>query len=364
MAAAAGCRRGESAVALVTLELLCLALVSSCRRVELAIVALVSAGRDGGGVVVMICDGCELRAEAGVAPKTAARWPLRPVHAPPSLHLAGGKSAEEAHAALKGTLADAKHEILHSFGINYAKLPAIFRRGSTLVRVSAATPARWLLIEDAVGEGAAAAVGGKGAKAGKAGKVKSKAVASTADCAVSGAGAAAGAERGGLTAAAAAPCSDAVEGDSERMAAPQRQAVSESGHDRCTDAARACSSSPAGSSAAAAGPDDRGAVFGAARPLVAETASASTSGPPSLASGDSGPRPGVATAPVTHNSSHPSADRGAEASAHDAGDAGLPDTDAGTALGALAMPSPSILLCFPDYNRGSFLARLFAAHPQ
>jgi len=46
-----------------------------------------------------------------------------------------GESREAAQAALKGTLADAKNELLFSrFGINYATLPAIERRGSVLYR--------------------------------------------------------------------------------------------------------------------------------------------------------------------------------------------------------------------------------------
>ena len=51
----------------------------------------------------------------------------------------GGASPAQAHERLKGTLSDAKHELLHaSFGINFAALPAAFKRGTTLVRVGRA----------------------------------------------------------------------------------------------------------------------------------------------------------------------------------------------------------------------------------
>jgi tRNA(His) guanylyltransferase len=64
----------------------------------------------------------------------------------------GGKTPAEAHERLKGTLSDAKHELLHgSFGINYAALPAAFKRGTTLVRQGR--------------EGGKAAGGGGGAEA-------------------------------------------------------------------------------------------------------------------------------------------------------------------------------------------------------
>ena len=48
----------------------------------------------------------------------------------------GGCNTAEAHEQLKGTLSSAKHELLHSkFGVNYASLPAAFRRGTTLARL-------------------------------------------------------------------------------------------------------------------------------------------------------------------------------------------------------------------------------------
>lgn len=48
----------------------------------------------------------------------------------------GGCTTTLAHEKLKGTLSSAKHELLHgTFGVNYASLPAAFRRGTTLVRV-------------------------------------------------------------------------------------------------------------------------------------------------------------------------------------------------------------------------------------
>ncbi len=47
----------------------------------------------------------------------------------------GGATPAEAQAALKGTLADFKNELLFSrFGLNYNELPPRFRKGSTLVR--------------------------------------------------------------------------------------------------------------------------------------------------------------------------------------------------------------------------------------
>jgi len=53
-----------------------------------------------------------------------------------ALRQQGGKSAQEAQLALKGTLADAKNELLFSqFGINYAKLPERFRKGSVVLRL-------------------------------------------------------------------------------------------------------------------------------------------------------------------------------------------------------------------------------------
>ena len=45
-----------------------------------------------------------------------------------------GATPAEAQAALKGTFADAKNELLFSrFGINYSELPAMFRKGSVVV---------------------------------------------------------------------------------------------------------------------------------------------------------------------------------------------------------------------------------------
>ncbi|EJD39028.1 tRNAHis guanylyltransferase [Auricularia subglabra TFB-10046 SS5] len=47
----------------------------------------------------------------------------------------GGQSTTQAHETLKGTVASGKNEMLFSrFGINYAALPARFRKGSVLVR--------------------------------------------------------------------------------------------------------------------------------------------------------------------------------------------------------------------------------------
>ena len=48
----------------------------------------------------------------------------------------GGATPGEAHERLKGTLSDHKNELLHgTFGLNFAALPAAFKRGTTLVRV-------------------------------------------------------------------------------------------------------------------------------------------------------------------------------------------------------------------------------------
>lgn len=48
----------------------------------------------------------------------------------------GGATTTAAHARLKGTLAAEKHELLRGeFGVNYAALPAAYRRGTTLLRV-------------------------------------------------------------------------------------------------------------------------------------------------------------------------------------------------------------------------------------
>ena len=48
----------------------------------------------------------------------------------------GGKSAQEAEAALKGTLSADKNEILfQNHGINYNDLPLVFRKGTTLTRL-------------------------------------------------------------------------------------------------------------------------------------------------------------------------------------------------------------------------------------
>eukprot|EP00892_Ulva_mutabilis_P001933 jgi/Ulvmu1/11740/UM008_0153.1 len=52
-----------------------------------------------------------------------------------ALRQQGGKSPGEAQALLKGTLTEHKNELLFTqFGINYAKLPEQFRKGSVVVR--------------------------------------------------------------------------------------------------------------------------------------------------------------------------------------------------------------------------------------
>mmetsp|Transcript_15978 Transcript_15978/g.34684 ORF Transcript_15978/g.34684 Transcript_15978/m.34684 type:complete len:259 (+) Transcript_15978:1126-1902(+) len=46
-----------------------------------------------------------------------------------------GKTPTEAQSILKGTLTEHKNELLHSqFGLNYASLPEMYRKGSVLVR--------------------------------------------------------------------------------------------------------------------------------------------------------------------------------------------------------------------------------------
>lgn len=51
----------------------------------------------------------------------------------------GGMKTEEAHERLKGTLSDQKNEILFSqFGINYAKIDPIWRKGTTFIRIPVA----------------------------------------------------------------------------------------------------------------------------------------------------------------------------------------------------------------------------------
>ena len=45
----------------------------------------------------------------------------------------GGQSEKQAHETLKGTVSSDKHEILHrQYSINYDRLPALFRKGTTL----------------------------------------------------------------------------------------------------------------------------------------------------------------------------------------------------------------------------------------
>jgi tRNA(His) guanylyltransferase len=52
-----------------------------------------------------------------------------------ALRQKAGMSPAEAQAALKGTLADFKNELLFTqFGINYNEIPARFRKGSVIIR--------------------------------------------------------------------------------------------------------------------------------------------------------------------------------------------------------------------------------------
>lgn len=60
-----------------------------------------------------------------------------------ALVLQGGQSEREAHETLKGSYSKDKHEILfRQFGINYDKLPALYRKGTTLVYAPIHTPGR------------------------------------------------------------------------------------------------------------------------------------------------------------------------------------------------------------------------------
>ena len=56
-----------------------------------------------------------------------------------------GATPDAAHAAMLGTSAASKHDILHEHGLNFAHLPAAVRRGTTLVRTRGPAHARWLL---------------------------------------------------------------------------------------------------------------------------------------------------------------------------------------------------------------------------
>ena len=51
-----------------------------------------------------------------------------------ALVLRGGLAPAAAYGRLQGTLSDEKHELLRGFGVNYARLPLLFRRGTTLLR--------------------------------------------------------------------------------------------------------------------------------------------------------------------------------------------------------------------------------------
>lgn len=60
-----------------------------------------------------------------------------------ALVLQGGQTEREAHESLKGSYSKDKHEILfRQFGINYDKLPALYRKGTTLVYAPIHTPGR------------------------------------------------------------------------------------------------------------------------------------------------------------------------------------------------------------------------------
>ncbi|KAL4399707.1 tRNA-His guanylyltransferase [Malassezia pachydermatis] len=55
----------------------------------------------------------------------------------------GQKTEREAHEVLKGTVSADKHEILfQQFGMNYDKLPAFYRKGTTLVWAPTYDPGR------------------------------------------------------------------------------------------------------------------------------------------------------------------------------------------------------------------------------
>ena len=111
----------------------------------------------------------------------------------------GGASPAQAHERLRGTLSDAKHELLHgTFGLNFAALPAAFKRGTTLLRVARAR-----------GGGSGGSSGGGGGGGGSA-------------VAADGAGseAAAGALTAAADAAPAAAAGDAAEAARAEPAAP------------------------------------------------------------------------------------------------------------------------------------------------
>lgn len=60
-----------------------------------------------------------------------------------ALVLQGGQTERGAHETLKGSYSKDKHEILFSrFGINYDKIPALFRKGTTLVYAPIHVPGR------------------------------------------------------------------------------------------------------------------------------------------------------------------------------------------------------------------------------
>lgn len=57
----------------------------------------------------------------------------------------GGLSRQDAQARLARTLTKEKHEIMFAHGINYAKLPVMFRRGTTILRVTSQQMCREVL---------------------------------------------------------------------------------------------------------------------------------------------------------------------------------------------------------------------------
>jgi len=78
-----------------------------------------------------------------------------------------GADGAAAHAALLGTTAARKHDLLHEHGLNFAKLPAAVRRGSTLLRCARGRAQAREVLAAAGGAGAAAGAGdGAGAGVG------------------------------------------------------------------------------------------------------------------------------------------------------------------------------------------------------
>jgi len=77
-----------------------------------------------------------------------------------------GADGAAAHAALLGTTAARKHDLLHEHGLNFAKLPAAVRRGSTLLRCAGGRAQAREVLAGGAGGARAGAGGGTGEEAG------------------------------------------------------------------------------------------------------------------------------------------------------------------------------------------------------